>query len=142
MPEALRAVRLGRRLELADQRDLATEGDLDIGPPGELQHGARVDRDLGAVDVAGDARRGDDLGLRRRGGVEQREAVVDAGVDIEDERGAVGHGPMLPGGGSSGRRVGGSASFWRRAHPAGHSSTHSEQRHGEARSGDPFVTVR
>ena len=64
-------------------------------PAGELEDGPRVDRDLAGVDVARDAGRGDELGVGRGGGVEQREAVVDAGVDVEDERHPVGHGPML-----------------------------------------------
>ena len=75
----------------ADQRHLATEGDLDVRPPGELQHGPGVDRDLGGVDVARDAGHRDELGVGRRGDVEQGEAVVDAGVDVEDERGPFGH---------------------------------------------------
>ena len=95
MPEALRSVRLRRRLERSDQRHLATEGDLDVRPPGELQHGPGVDRDLASVDVARHARHRDELGIRRAGDVEQGEAVVDPGVDVEDERGPVGHGPML-----------------------------------------------
>ena len=50
------------------------------------------------VDVARHAGRRDDLGVGRGGGVEERQAVVDAGVDIDDERGPVGssgHPPML-----------------------------------------------
>ena len=42
--EALRPVRLGRRLERPDERDLAPERDLDVGPPGELEDRPRVDR--------------------------------------------------------------------------------------------------
>ena len=84
--EALRAVRLGRRLERADERDLAPERDLDVGPAGELEDGPGVDRDLAGVDVARDAGHRDELGLGRGGRVEEREAVVDPGVDVEDER--------------------------------------------------------
>ena len=38
--EALRPVRLGRRLERADERRLAPDRDLDVGPAGELEDGA------------------------------------------------------------------------------------------------------
>ena len=57
--EALRAVRLGRRLERPDERDLAPERDLDVGPAGQLEDRPRVDRDLPRVDVARHAGRGD-----------------------------------------------------------------------------------
>ena len=92
--EALRSVRLLGRLERADERDLAPERDLDVGATGELEDRPGVDADLAGVDVARHAGRGDDLGVGRSGGVEQGEAVVDAGVDVEDERralGGVGH---------------------------------------------------
>ena len=46
MAQALRPVGLGRRLEWAEERDLAAHGDLDVGPSGELEDGARVDPDL------------------------------------------------------------------------------------------------
>ena len=92
-----RAMRLGRGLERAHQRHLATDGDLDLGATGELQDGPRVDRDLARLDVARQARHRDQLGFRRRRGVEQREAVVDAGVDVEDDGDPSGlHGAMLP----------------------------------------------
>ena len=45
------------------------------------------------VDVARDAGHRDELGVGRGGGVEQGEAVVDAGVDVEDEGGPFGHRP-------------------------------------------------
>ena len=57
-------------------------------PPGELQHGPGVPLDLAGVDVAADAGDRDQLGLGRGGRVEQGEAVVDPGVDVEDERGS------------------------------------------------------
>ena len=88
--EALRAVGLGRRLERPHERHLAAEGDLDVGPTGQLQDRPRVARDLARVDVAGDAGHREELGLGRGGGVEEREAVVDAGVDVEDQRDALG----------------------------------------------------
>ena len=93
--QPLRPVRLGRRLERSDERDLAAHRDLDVGAAGELEHGPRVDPDLAGVDVARDAGHGDEVGVGRRGGVEQREAVVDAGVDIEDEGEGGGHAAML-----------------------------------------------
>ena len=85
MAQALRPVGLGRGLERPDERDLAAHRDLDVGPAGELEHGPRVDPDLLRVDVAGHARHRDQVGVGGGGGVEQREAVVDAGVDIEDQ---------------------------------------------------------
>ena len=69
-----------------DERLLAPEGDLDVGPAGELEDRPRVALDLAGVDVAADAGHGDELGLGRGAGVEQRERVVDAGVDVEDQR--------------------------------------------------------
>ncbi len=44
--ETLRPVRLGRRLEPADERDLAAHRDLDVGPTDELEDGPGVDADL------------------------------------------------------------------------------------------------
>ena len=91
--EALRTVRLGRRLERPDERRFAADRDLDVGPARELEDGARVDRDLPRIDVARDAGDRDEVGIGRAGRVEQGEAVVDAGVDVEDQRRpAFGHG--------------------------------------------------
>ena len=89
--EAARAVRLGRRLERPDERHLAAERDLDVAAAGQLEDRQRVRGDLPRVDVAGDAGDRDQLGLGRGGGVEERERIVDAGIDIEDQRDAVGH---------------------------------------------------
>ena len=47
--------------------------------------------DLLGLDVARDARHGHQLGVGRARGVEQRQAVVDAGVDVEDEGRPLGH---------------------------------------------------
>ena len=58
--EAPRSVRLRGRLERPDERRLAAERDLDVGPPGQLEDGPRVDRDLARLDVARHAGRGDD----------------------------------------------------------------------------------
>ena len=118
MAQSLRAVGLGRRLERPDERDLATHRDLDVRSAGELQHGARVDPDLLRVDVARHARGGDQVRVGRGRGVEQREAVVDAGVDVQDEGEGGGHAAMLADGvgvRSDGRRRAPPAAGWRRA---------------------------
>ena len=77
---------------------VAADGDLDVRPPGELQDGQRVAGDVLGADVAGQAGHGEDLGLGARAGVEEREAVVDAGVAVDeqrDARGRIGHARML-----------------------------------------------
>ena len=52
---------------------------------------------LAEIDVAVDGRNADQLGARAGAGVEQRESVVDAGVDVDDQRRrAGGHGVSLP----------------------------------------------
>ena len=84
---------LGRRLEGADQRHLAPERHLDVVASGELEHGQRVLDDLPRLDVARAARHGEQLGLWCGTGVQQGEAVVDAGVDVEQEGHTGGHGP-------------------------------------------------
>ena len=86
----LRAV--ATSLEIAVSGTVRAEGDLDVGPIDELEDRARVDRYLAGVDVAGDAGRRDELHLGGRAGVEEGEAVVDAGVDVEDQRDPLGHG--------------------------------------------------
>ena len=87
--DPVRAVRLGRDLERPSQRCLAADGDLDVGPAGQLQHRPRVPRDVGQRRVARQARHRDELRLRARGGVQQRQRVVDPRVDVEDQRDAV-----------------------------------------------------
>ena len=89
--EALRAVRLGRCLEGSDERDLAAEGHFDAVGPGQLEDGERVRRDLARVDVAGRAGDRDDLGVVGGSGIEEGEGVVDPGVDVQDDRMAIGH---------------------------------------------------
>ena len=42
--------------------------------------------DVGQRRIAGQARHGDELRLRARGGVQERQRVVDPCVDIEDQR--------------------------------------------------------
>ena len=68
--------------------DLVDDLDSEID---ELEDRPRVDRHLAGVDVAGDAGRRDELHLGGRAGVEEGEAVVDAGVDVEDQRDPLGH---------------------------------------------------
>ena len=46
---------------------------------------AGIPLDLSGVDIAADARDGDQLGLGARNRIQQRERVVDAGVDIDDQ---------------------------------------------------------
>ena len=77
---------LRRDLERADERPVGAQRHLDVGPAAELQHGARVALHVVEVDVAGHAGDGHELRLGRGAGVEQRQAVVDAGVDVEDDR--------------------------------------------------------
>ena len=91
--EALRAVGLRRRSRARGRAALGRpSGDLDVGPPGELQHGAGVAlRDLRASTLPADAGDGDQVGVRRAARVQQREGVVDPGVDVEDQRGSIGH---------------------------------------------------
>ena len=86
MAEALRTVCLGRRLERLEERPVAPEGDLDIGPSGELEHRAGVPLDLVRVDVAADAGDRDQLRLGARDGIQERQRIVDPGVDVEDQR--------------------------------------------------------
>ena len=95
MPDAARAVRLGRRLERPYERQLSPDRDLDVRPSGKFQHRQRVRRDLARLDVARHARHRDEVRLGRGDGVQQRQAVVDAGVDVEDDGGGPGHPSML-----------------------------------------------
>ena len=60
-------------------------------PPGKLQHGQRVRRDLAGIGVARDARHRHELGVRGRDRVQEGEAVVDPRIDIEDEGRRLGH---------------------------------------------------
>ena len=95
--QTLRPVRLRRRLQGALERHLAAHRDLDIRAPGQFQDGPRVDAHLVGIDVAGHTGDRHEVSLRRCGRVEQGQTVVDAGVDIEDERDPVGHRRMLAG---------------------------------------------
>jgi hypothetical protein len=95
--DAPRSMRLGRGLERPLKRHLASDRDLDIRAAGQLEDGERVDRDLASLDVARHTRDRRDVRLGRPERIEEREAVVDAGVDVEQERdgGALGHHAML-----------------------------------------------
>jgi hypothetical protein len=86
VPDSARPVRLRRHLEGPDERHRPSERNLDIGSAGQLQDGPCVLGDLDRVDIARHAGDGDDLSFGRGAGVEEREAVVDPGVDVEDER--------------------------------------------------------
>ncbi len=84
--ESLWSVRLGGGHERAHQRCLATQRDLDVGPTRQLQHGPGVDGHLDRVHIARDARDRPDVGVGGRAGVQQREAVVDARVTVDEQR--------------------------------------------------------
>jgi hypothetical protein len=87
-----RAVRLGGGLERPDERHHAAQRDLDVPAPGQLEHRERVLDDLLRFDVAGAARHREQLDFRRGARVQEGEAVVDAGVDVEQQRNVGGHG--------------------------------------------------
>ena len=80
-----RPVRLGRRLERLHERLLAPERHGHVRPTGQGQDGARVLGDAPRVHVPADARHPDELDLGRGTRVQEREGVVDAGVDIEEQ---------------------------------------------------------
>ena len=74
-----------RGLERLHERHLRAERHLDVARPAELQQGQVVPGHVPRGDVAGGAGDGEDLGLRAGEQVDQRERVVDAGVDIHDD---------------------------------------------------------
>jgi hypothetical protein len=78
--------RLGRRHEVTDERRHPAERDLDVLAPAQLEDRERVLGDLPPVDVAGAARHGDDLRVRRGAREEEGEAVVDPRVDVDQQR--------------------------------------------------------
>ncbi len=84
--QAMRTMRLRRDLERAQQRQRAARRHGNVAVTGQLQHRERVARRVLERGVAGAARHGDEVGLGARTRVQQRERVVDAGVDVEDER--------------------------------------------------------
>ena len=86
MAEPARAVHDRERLVVAHERLRGAPRDLDVAAPGELEHRERV---LGGVvdrDVAHHGGGADQVDLRRGDRVEERERVVDAGVDVQDQR--------------------------------------------------------
>ena len=84
--DAARAVGLRRRDERPSQRRLAAESHLHVRTTGQLEDGAGVLGDLAGVDVAGGAGHGDDLAFGRGGRVQQGQAIVDAGVAVDQDR--------------------------------------------------------
>ncbi len=79
-------MRRGGHLERTDERCRRSQRDLDVGATGELEHGAGVALHVVEVDVAGHARHGNEVDLLGGAGVQQGETVVDAGIDVEDDR--------------------------------------------------------
>ena len=93
--QALRSVGLRGHLDRAHERDLPSDGDLDVRPSGQLEDRERVRGDLVGLDISGAAGDGDDLRVGRGDRVEQGEAVVDPGVAVDEDGGRRGHRPML-----------------------------------------------
>jgi hypothetical protein len=84
-------MRLGGDLQRPDQWDRPADRDLHVVPARQLQHRPRVPLDLVDLDVAADTRDREQLGVVAGGRVQDREAVVDAGVHVEEQRRAGGH---------------------------------------------------
>ena len=84
--EAGDAVDVAGVVDMAEQRRRRALPDRHIGAAREGQHGAGVAGGLGEPDIAGDRRDADEA--RAGGGerIEQGEGVVDAGVDVENQR--------------------------------------------------------
>ena len=79
----------------SEERDLAAHRDLDVGAPGELRRGRMFGFRPAGRRCCPKRTSPPRVGIGRGGSVEQREAVVDAGVDIEDEGEGRGHAAML-----------------------------------------------
>jgi hypothetical protein len=62
----------------------ASERDIDVACARELQNRQRVRRRARRFDVSRGAGRGNELDVRRGHCIEQRDAVVDTGVDVHD----------------------------------------------------------
>ena len=93
MAEARLAVDLARVPDRDRQRGRRAGPDGNVGAPGKLENRPRVARRGGERNVADDRGDAEDLRLFVRAGVEQRQRVVDAGVDVDDEGlGRLGHG--------------------------------------------------
>ena len=82
----------------AAQRGLGTDGHLDVGPTGQVQHRSRVQGAVPGGRVASRGRDGHELGADTQAvgadEVEQGAGIVDAGVDVGEEAG--GHGVGVP----------------------------------------------
>ena len=85
MAEAGLAVDLARVPDRDRQRGRRARPDGNVGAPGKRENRPRVARRGGEGDVADDRGDAEDLRLFVRAGVEQRQRVVDAGVDVDDE---------------------------------------------------------
>ena len=105
--QAARPMGFGRRFERPDERHLLPQGDLDVASPGELEDGAGVLGNLAGRDVAGDAGDREQVRLVRGAGIEERQGVVDAGVDVEDQGDALSHEAILAARHVSGRGTNG-----------------------------------
>ena len=96
MAEAGLAVNLARVPYRNGDRCRRARPDRDIRPPGKRHNRARVARRGRKGDVADHSGDAEDLRLVMRAGVEERERIVDAGVDVDDQRlGMLGHGVNL-----------------------------------------------
>jgi hypothetical protein len=84
--ERRRAVHVGRRLQRADERALGAGCHRDVADPGQRADAQRVPGDLVELAVAGDGRDRAEVELRARGGEQQRDRVVVAGVAVDDAR--------------------------------------------------------
>jgi hypothetical protein len=83
------------RLERSFQRSLTPQRDLDVSATGQRQHRARIDPDLPGVGIARDTGDGDQLDIVGADRIQQGEAVIDPGIDIQDEWDPLWHGAML-----------------------------------------------
>ncbi len=86
MAEAGLAVNLARVPHRDRDRRRRARPDRDIRSPRKRQNRARVARRGGERNVADHGRDAEDLRLVMSAGVEERERIVDAGVDVDDER--------------------------------------------------------
>ena len=76
-----------RVVRLGEERAVRTGEDRHIRAPGRLQDGEGVADDVVKRGVAVHAGDAEELDLRMACSEQQRERVVDAGVDVEDEAG-------------------------------------------------------
>src|SRR5579862_3172950 len=69
----------------------AARPDGNVGATRESQDSSRVSRRSLKVDVAGDRGDAENVRSRRGAGVEQRQSIVNAGVDIDQQKSLSGH---------------------------------------------------